>query len=178
MPEGTSKRRRKTAPANKTVRADGTYEAVRYSQGAIERICTRIAQGESWTHIAGTPGMPSYGALFIWRAKYPEFAEMLAQARETAAELRADMAVMAAEAATKDDLAVARLKVSAYQKFAANPAIRSRGERKPKVRGGETPSDAPRRFIVEVRRWTKVTLPDGGVILREVFPEGHEAGEP
>ena len=174
MPKGTSKRRPQKAPANKTVRADGTYESVRYSQAAIERICARISQGEAWINMAGTEGMPSYDALYRWRAKYPEFAEMLAQARETAAELRADMAVLAAEAATKDDVQVARLKVAAYQKFAANPTIRARGERKPQPRADEALVERPRRFVVEIRRWTKVILPDGKVVLREVFPEGEE----
>jgi len=174
MPSRTSKRRPQKGPANKTVRLDGTYQAVRYSQAAAERICARISQGEAWLNLANTDGMPSYDALYRWRDKYPEFAEMLAQARETAAELRADMAVLAAEAATKEDVQVARLKVSAYQKFAANPTIRARGERRRKRDDGESSVERPRRFIVEVRRWTKVTLPDGKVVLREVFPDGEE----
>jgi hypothetical protein len=172
MPSRTSKRRPPKRPASKTVRADGTYQAVRYSQVAAERICGRIARGEAWVNIANTDGMPSYHALFVWRAKYPEFAEMLAQARETAAELRADLAVLAAEAATKDDVQVARLKVAAYQKFAANPSVHLPGERPSKSKRQVERDERPRRFIVEVRRWTKVTLPDGKVVLREVFPEG------
>jgi len=178
MASRTSKRRPKKGPANKTVRADGTYQCVRYSQATAERICARIARGEAWLNLANTDGMPSYDALYRWRAQHPEFAEMVAQARETAAELRADLAVLAAEAATKDDVQVARLKVAAYQKFAANPTIRAHGERKAKKAADELPAlDRPRRFIVEVRRWTKVTLPDGRVVLREVFPEPEGEGE-
>jgi hypothetical protein len=168
---------RRFAPKKKRIRKDGTYQAVPYSKRVAEQICARISAGEAWLKMANSEGMPSYDALYKWRAKYPEFAEMLAQARETAAELRADMAVLAAEAATKEDVQVARLKVAAYQKFAANPTIRSRGERKLKGVEAEAAVERPRRFIVEVRRWTKVTLPDGKVVLREVFPEGGEGDQ-
>ena len=163
---------RRFAPANKTVRRDGTVETVRYSKRIAGKICARISAGEPWARMANTEGMPCYAALYDWRAKHPEFAEMLAQARQTAAELRADMAVMAAEAATKEDVQLARLKVSAYQKFAQNPAVGRPGEGWRREVGDADAIDRPRRFIVEVRRWTKVTLPDGRVVLREVFPEG------
>jgi len=172
MPARSSKRCPAKRPASKTVRADGTATLVKYGQKICDEICARIAAGEAWTNIANTGRMPSYATLYDWRRKHPEFAEALAQAREMAAELRADMAVLAAEAATKEDVQVARLKVAAYQKFAANPTVHLRGERRAKATRESAPDERPRRFIVEVRRWTKVTLPNGKVVLREVFPEG------
>ncbi len=164
------------APKNKPVGPNGKAPRVYYSPATVDRICRRIARGEPWLELANKPGIPSYDRLYAWRNKYPEFAEALARARLMAAEVRADQAVQAAEAITVDTLAVGRVKIAAYQKFAKDPAPPGHGSKRNCAPPPPKPidPDKPRRFIVEVRRWTKVTLPDGKVVLREVFPEGHK----
>lgn len=162
---------RRYAPASKTVRADGTATLVRYSRAVCDEICRRIAGGEVWHRIANTGSLPAYETLYAWRRKHPEFAEALAQAREAAAELRADQALLAAEEATPATVQVDRLKVAAYQWRAAKSAPKLYG---PKAGEEAEGGGEPRRMIIEIRRFEKVTNEDGKVVLREVFPEGQD----
>jgi hypothetical protein len=167
MPKRTSNSRA-NGPAGKTVRADGTVVCVRYSQKITNEICERIANGEAWFRIANTGRMPSYTTLYAWQRKHPEFAEALAQAREMAADLRADKALAVAEAATAATVQADRLHVGALQWRAAKAAPRRYGTR------SDVHDDAEhaqtQRLIIEVRRFEKVTRPDGSVYVREVRP--------
>jgi hypothetical protein len=57
---------------------------VRYSGDLAEEICARLAGGQLWVSMAGTTGMPAYGALYDWMRKRPAFAEAVVQARAIA----------------------------------------------------------------------------------------------
>jgi hypothetical protein len=156
-------------PAGKTVRADGTVTHARYSKKLTREICLRIAQGEIWHKICNTGHMPSYTTLYVWVRKYPDFAEDFAQAREMAADLRADKVLVVAEESTAATVQSDRLKVGALQWHAAKAAPKRYGSR-----AGEdvVQEGLPRRLIIEVRRFETAYRPDGTAYTREILPGG------
>src|SRR3569623_8300 len=174
MPRRTSKSPART-PAGKTVRADGAVLYVRYSKKVADRICRRIAQGEIWHRICNTDGLPSYTALYVWQKRYPDFAAAYAQAKEMAADLRADRALVVAEEATAATVQADRLRVSTLQWHAAKAAPKRYGPRP-----GEDDEDAGggRTLTIHVRQFEKVVREDGSLGVREVGgPDGDGAGE-
>jgi hypothetical protein len=163
---GRPKTRASSTPASKTVREDGTVVCTRYSKQITQELCERIANGECWHRMANTGRMPSYATLYDWQRKHPEFAEALAQAREMAADLRADRALEVAEKATAATVQADRLHVGALQWRAAKASPRRYGTRSD---AHDDVEDAqPARLIIEVRRFEKVTRPDGSVYVREI----------
>ncbi len=60
-----------------------------YSTDLAERICERIADGESIREIIKAGGCPSYTTLCAWLRERPEFAEMYALAKANQAEFGA-----------------------------------------------------------------------------------------
>lgn len=159
--------------ARKTVRADGTVGYARYSKKITRELCRRIARGEVWYKMCNTGGLPSYDTLYRWLRKYPDFAEDFAQAREMAADLRADKALVVAEESTAATVQSDRLRVGALQWHAAKAAPQRYGSRA----GEDVAADgAPRRLIIEVRRFETAYRPDGTAYTREILPDG-EADE-
>jgi hypothetical protein len=77
-----AKRRRR--PRRKPPRADGRRVQVHYTPAVAREVCERIARGEPWTHVCNTGRLPAVATLYVWRDRYPLFAEALAQAREVA----------------------------------------------------------------------------------------------
>ena len=57
-----------------------------YSQELADKICERIADGESLRSICRDDEMPGTSAVCKWLGKYPEFAEQYAHARELQAD--------------------------------------------------------------------------------------------
>ena len=169
MPEGSPKKRAQVRPAGKTVRADGTVTHVRYSKKVTREICLRIAGGEVWHKICNTGRLPSYTTLYTWLRKYPDFAEDYAQAREMAADLRADQVLVVAEEATAATVQRDRLRVGALQWHAAKAAPKRYGSRAEVVEEG-----APRRLIIQVRHFEKAYRSDGTAYTREVLPDDVE----
>lgn len=156
-----------SAPAKKQPRADGTCTLVRYSPKLGREICDRLAQGERWAKICNTGHMPSYTTFYQWLRRYPELKEYRAQAREMAADLYADQVLDVAEAATPATASADRVRIGALQWKAATAA--------PHLYGGKAEARAePRKIIVEVRKFEKVTGPDGRTYLREI-PKLNEA---
>lgn len=141
----------------------------RYSRAVAEEICQRIAGGEVWFKICNTGGLPSYATLYAWLRKYPDFAEAYAQAREMAADLRADKALVVAEAATPATVQADRLRVTTLQWHAAKAAPRRYGSR-----AGDDPNDdSPRTLTIRVRRFEKAFRDDGTAYVREIGgPDG------
>lgn len=105
-------------PARKPVRADGSVVYRRYTPKLAEEICERIADGEVWYRICNTGRLPSYRALYQWVARYPEFAEAYAQAREIAAHARFDKALVVAEDSMPATVQSDRLRVSTLLRHA------------------------------------------------------------
>jgi hypothetical protein len=152
------------------VRADGTVTHVRYSKKVAREICLRIAGGEVWHKICNTGRLPSYTTLYTWLRKYPDFAEDFAQAKEMAADLRADKVLVVAEESTAATVQADRLRVGALQWHAAKAAPKRYGSRAEVMEEG-----VPRRLIIQVRHFEKAYRPDGTAYTREVLPDDEEA---
>ncbi|MGH6965599.1 MAG: hypothetical protein ACREE0_14055 [Phenylobacterium sp.] len=171
MPQKSSSKSPPVRPARKTPNADGSVMHVRYSKKVTARICQRIARGDVWYKIANTDGLPSYDTLYQWLRKHPDFAEDFAQAREIAADLRADKVLVVAEEATAATVQRDRLHVGALQWHASKAAPKRYGSRPGD--DGE-PEGEPRRLIIEVRRFETAYRPDGSAYTREILPDGEE----
>jgi len=61
-----------------------------YSQELVDAICESIADGVSLRSICSQGAMPSKSTVFKWLAKYHEFHDQYARARETQADTLAD----------------------------------------------------------------------------------------
>lgn len=57
-----------------------------FSQELADRICERLADGESLRNICDEDEMPNKATIFRWLAKFPEFRDQYARARETQAD--------------------------------------------------------------------------------------------
>lgn len=84
-----------------------------YSLELEEKICTRIAKGESLRAICRDDGMPDACTVHSWIARIEAFAKHYALAREDQADCYADEITEIADAATPLDVNVARLRVDA-----------------------------------------------------------------
>jgi hypothetical protein len=160
-------KRRQPSRRNKTPDENGQVIYVRYTPTVVRRICERLAEGESWAQICSTDGMPSYGTLYVWRRRYPDFAEAVDAAREHGADLSADKALAVAAAATKETVQQDRLHVATLMKHAALTAPRRWGGKAAKAAKPE-----PVEVVFHVRHFEVVTGPDGRDFVREIKPEG------
>lgn len=68
-----------------------------YSEDRTAEICARLAQGEPLRSICADDAMPGMATVFAWLAKYPEFQEQYARAREEQADALADDIVRIAD---------------------------------------------------------------------------------
>ena len=161
-------RRKQPAPRKKQPDADGQVTCVRYGKAVAAKICGRIADGEAWFRICNQNGLPAYGTLYDWLKKHPDFAEAYAQAREMAADRRADEALEVAQGSTAATVQSDRLYVNTLQWRAAKGAPRRYGARAEAAESAEE-RETP-RLIIEVRRFEKVVRPDGSVYAREILP--------
>lgn len=104
-------------------------QCVRYTVANAQKVCDVLAKGESWRSVAGTRGYPSYSIFYEWQKAHPEFAEAVEVARRMGAYACMDAAQDVADAATKEELAKARLQVSTLLRRAtlmkARPEIRT-----------------------------------------------------
>lgn len=70
-----------------------------FRQATADKICERIAAGESLRAICRDKRMPAASTVFKWLADKPEFAEQYAHAREAQADTLADEIVAIADEA-------------------------------------------------------------------------------
>jgi hypothetical protein len=63
-----------------------------YSPTLAATMCERIANGETLKAICKGQAMPSQSTVFGWLARYPQFSELYARARETSADVLIDEA--------------------------------------------------------------------------------------
>ncbi len=61
-----------------------------YNEAIAELICERLADGESLRTICESEDFPSKATVFNWLARFPEFVDQYAHAREQQAELYAN----------------------------------------------------------------------------------------
>lgn len=74
----------------------------RYSHELSERICERVANGETATAICREEGMPTWAELGRWRRENEDFARRFQIAREQGCEFWADDTIDIADDATND----------------------------------------------------------------------------
>lgn len=65
-------------------------------------ICSRISQGQSVVTISKQEGMPHQSTIYDWLAKYPEFTERYAKARELQADIFAEEILEIADTGKND----------------------------------------------------------------------------
>lgn len=68
-----------------------------YSQELADRICERLASGESLRSICRDDGMPSWPTISKWLNEKPDFVTQYARAREDQAEAHADRIIEIAD---------------------------------------------------------------------------------
>ncbi|MFN3583263.1 hypothetical protein [Phenylobacterium sp.] len=154
--------RKQAAPRKKTPDENGMVTHVRYSKAVCEKICTRIAGGEAWSKIANTGDLPSYATIYDWMKRYPDFKEAYEEAREMAADRKADKALEVAEATTPSTVSADRLKVATLHWQAARDNPRRYG-RKAEDRVKEEPT-----VTFYIRHFEKVVDEDGRTYVREI----------
>lgn len=71
--------------------------STKYTPELAEKICCLIREGMSERQICKMPGMPSIDALNDWKAKYPDFLQQSARAREESAALYREKALQVAQ---------------------------------------------------------------------------------
>ncbi len=100
-----------------------------FSQKLAERVCERIAQGDSLVKVCRQAWAPSYSTVMKWLRDSAEFSQMYARAREDQADWHADEIVAIADEATADDVQVAKLRVDARKWTASKLKPRKYGDR-------------------------------------------------
>lgn len=144
-------------------------QPVRYTPGLARKICRRLAAGELWSRIAGQDDLPTHTALYQWITKKPNFAQMVRQARDIAADVAADDVLATARAVTAATATADRVRISALQWSAAKAAPHRYG-----ARAEAQAPPAPIPLTLRVRRFEKLIGEDGRPFLREILPEGEK----
>jgi hypothetical protein len=75
-----------------------------FTQKLADRICNRIADGESLRSICAGKDMPSRTSVFKWLAARKEFADQYARAREAQADLLAEEIIEIADDTSRDTI--------------------------------------------------------------------------
>jgi hypothetical protein len=73
-----------------------------YSQEIVDEICARLSDGQSLRSICKSENLPSTTTVCKWLAKYPEFADQYARAREAQADYIADEILDIADDSSND----------------------------------------------------------------------------
>lgn len=154
-PKGTGAGKLRPRRKGKVVRA-------RYGPGVAQEICERLAKGEIWAQIAGAGRMPSYGVLYQWQRKHPEFAAALEEARHIAAEARFERALAVAEASTPATVQSDKLRVATLLHHAERLDPRRFG--KPDARR----EDETRVRTIVIRRFERAIDDDGRPYVRVI----------
>jgi hypothetical protein len=98
-----------------------------YDPELADEICEAIVSGVALHIICKTEGYPSAQTIYTWLAKYPEFLDKYAQARELQQDIEADRIIEIADQAT--DPQKARNQIDARKWRAAKLAPRKYGDR-------------------------------------------------
>jgi hypothetical protein len=106
-----------------------------FSQELFDRICDRIADGESLRSICEDDDMPSVTSVMRWLAADAKLGEQYARAREVQGDGEFDKAREIAFAATPETVQVARLQYDAVRWRA--------GKLRPKVYGDKAVIEGP-----------------------------------
>lgn len=100
-----------------------------YNEVIADEICRRLALGESVREICTGSDMPSQSMVYRWLEQHGDFREQYAQARERQADAKFEKAWEIAEAATVDNVQVARLQVDTIKWQAAKLSPKKYGDK-------------------------------------------------
>jgi hypothetical protein len=120
--------RDRAAMAARPLRA-GIGRPSTYSLAKARTICERLSNGESLTSIGRDPDMPCFGAILAWVKKYPEFADIYAEARQLFADCMFDEARDVAQASTHATVWSDRLRFDTIRWMTARMAPKKYCER-------------------------------------------------
>lgn len=113
--------------------------AVKFSDKLFDRICERIAQGESLVAVCKDAEMPDYSSVMRWLDSRPELRETYARARESQADFLADEMLDVARNSSNETYQPDRLRVDALKWRAAKLRPRVYGDKQDlNVSGGVT----------------------------------------
>jgi hypothetical protein len=116
--------RRDAAVTERTKRKAGRPST--YSPKLADRICQRLANGESLRAICADPNMPDKATVLRWADRNPEFRGRYARARELLVEFWADELIAISDG--NDDVSRDRLRVDARKWLVARLSPRRFGE--------------------------------------------------
>lgn len=105
--KGNAGARKPAASSSKAARAKPSRKGVGgrpsgYSPERAAQICALIAEGLSLRKICAMDGMPDKSTVFNWLARYPEFVDQYARARELGSEVWAEEMLDIADDGTND----------------------------------------------------------------------------
>jgi hypothetical protein len=122
-----------------------------YSTEIADRICERLANGESLRKMCADPEMPDRITVLRWieSGDHADFASKYARARQYQADAMDDLILEAAEGCDQQNAAAQRVKIDAYKWRAAKLAPKVYGDKiETTVQG---PNGGPVEFT-EIRR--------------------------
>ena len=131
-----------------------------YCRDVAEAICQRIAEGEALTSICDEYGMPCFSTVFSWARRFPEFAQMMRDAREAQATWYCDKGWGLAMEATPQTAYLTEVRLKQLRWMAGCMAPRVYGAKRVE------PEAARETLTVLVRTFTTETDPATG--LRKV----------
>ncbi len=121
----------------------------KFSADVADRICERLADGESLVKICRDDDMPGLRTVMRWAAENGDFGTEYARAREAQAEVMDDKIMTTADEI--EDPAVARVQIDAYKWRAAKLAPKRYGDKIDHTSsdGSMTPAQEPRYLTVK-----------------------------
>jgi hypothetical protein len=122
-----SKDNRPTLAEHHTRRA--ASHGVSYSDKLAGEIVALTAEGFTMSEIANLRGFPGLTAMCRWMVESEHFAEQMLRARENAIQLRADELLEIADAATPENVDVAKLRIEVRKWLLSKLAWRVYGDR-------------------------------------------------
>lgn len=149
-----------------------------YCPETVDAIFARLVEGESLTGVCRDPTMPTYSTIYSWRRRFPQFDQVLRQAREIQAERFCDLGYDLAMGATPETAYLTHVRLTQLRWMAGVTAPRIY---KPKPVEPEA-TDEPLRVLIRtfdterdpVTGVMKVVAlcpnPDTGLVEREDVP--------
>jgi hypothetical protein len=142
-----------------------------YCEVTAMEVFVRLSLGEPMTAICEDPEMPSQSTVALWRARYPEFAERMARARQVQAERFCDLGWEIASAVTPADAYATDVKLRHLRWTAGTLSPARYGRHRlveaeatlERAAGDQAPAAGPTEVIFSVRHFKKEDQPDGTV---------------
>ncbi|MBU1374356.1 MAG: hypothetical protein KKE02_21790 [Alphaproteobacteria bacterium] len=116
-----------------------------YCPATAQEIYRRLCEGESVSGICRDPAMPCFSTVYLWRKRFPEFAEIMRTAREVQAERFCDQGWEMASAASPDTAYVTHVQLTQLRWMLGHMAPRTYGRTKPVE--ADLPPREPQRLL-------------------------------